>query len=43
MAVSDQVINEKYAIYNGDCVQVMRALPSGVVDFSVFSPPFADL
>lgn len=43
MAVSDQVINETYALYNGDCIEVMRALPSGVVDMSIYSPPFCGL
>ena len=43
MAVIDQTVTEKYALYNGDCVEVMKALPDGRVDFSIFSPPFADL
>lgn len=43
MAIADQVITEKYAIYNGDCVEVMRDLPTGSVHLSVYSPPFAGL
>ena len=43
MAVKDQTITDKYALYNGDCVEVMASLPDNAVDFSVFSPPFADL
>ena len=43
MAVSDQVITDDYAIYNGDCVEVISDLPSGSVDMSVYSPPFAGL
>jgi len=43
MAVRDQVQTEEYAIYNGDCVTVMGTLPDASVDFSIFSPPFADL
>jgi DNA modification methylase len=43
MAVKDQVINENYALYNGDCIEAMRALPSGCVDMSVYSPPFCGL
>lgn len=43
MAVKDQTLTEKYALYNGDCVEAMRALPAGCVDFSVYSPPFAGL
>lgn len=43
MAVKDQTITDRYALYNGDCVEVMASLPDNAVDFSVFSPPFADL
>jgi DNA modification methylase len=43
MAVINQTTSKNYALYNGDCVEVMRDLPDGKVDFSVFSPPFADL
>ena len=43
MAVRDQVIAEHYAIYNGDCVEVMQSLPSGSVDLSIYSPPFGGL
>jgi DNA modification methylase len=43
MAVIDQIIKPRYALYNGDCVTVMRDMPDGKIDFSIFSPPFADL
>ena len=43
MAILNQTIKPKYAIYNGDCIEVMRDLPDESVHFSVFSPPFADL
>lgn len=43
MAILNQVIKSKYAIYNGDCIQVMKDMPDSSVHFSVFSPPFADL
>jgi len=43
MAILNQVITDKYALYNGDCVEVMRGLPDKSIHFSVFSPPFADL
>lgn len=43
MAVRDQKITDRYAIYNGDCVEVMRELPDESVDFSVYSPPFCGL
>lgn len=43
MAVKDQVINEHYALYHGDCMEVMRALPAERIHFSIYSPPFAGL
>lgn len=41
--VLDQVIADRYAIYHGDCVDVLRGLPSDSVHYSIFSPPFASL
>ena len=41
--VSDQVVTDRYAIYNGDCIEVMRDLPDESIDMSVYSPPFAGL
>ena len=43
MAVIDQVVGEKWAAYNGDCMDVIRALPAGKIHLSVYSPPFAGL
>lgn len=43
MAVADQVITDRYAIYQGDCLEVMPALNAGSVHLSVYSPPFAGL
>lgn len=43
MAVMDQKITEKYAAYNGDCIEVMATLPAGCVGLSVYSPPFGGL
>jgi len=41
MAVSDQVITDQYAIYNGDCCEVLQSIPSESVHLSIYSPPFA--
>jgi hypothetical protein len=42
-----QVINQAscndWHIYNADCVEVVSALPSESVHYSIFSPPFASL
>lgn len=35
--------NDKFAIYNGDCVDVTKELPDNSVDLSVYSPPFSSL
>lgn len=43
MSVSDQVITDDYAIYNGDCVEVIASLPDVSIDMAVYSPPFAGL
>ena len=43
MNVLDQVIKDKYAIYNGDSVEVTREIPDNSVHYSIFSPPFASL
>lgn len=43
MAVAAQKFTDKYALYNGDCVEVMPTLDTESVDFSVYSPPFSGL
>ena len=40
---TDEVHNDLFHIRRGDCVQLIRDVPSDSVGFSVFSPPFADL
>ena len=41
MNVIEQVITDRYAIYNGDCCEVLAALPDESVHLSIYSPPFA--
>lgn len=43
MNVIDQTIGEGFALYRGDCVDVVRGLPDHSVHYSIFSPPFASL
>jgi DNA modification methylase len=43
MAVNEQEIAKQYAVYNGDCIEVMASLPSEKVHLSVYSPPFGGL
>lgn len=39
----DQVITDRYALYHGDCVEVLKGLPDHSIGYSIFSPPFASL
>ena len=41
--IKDQTITENYAIYNGDCMEVLPTLKDGAFDLSIYSPPFAGL
>ncbi len=43
MAVTDQLITDKFAVYHGDCVEVMAGLPDASVHLSIYSPPFGGL
>lgn len=42
-SVIDQVITDAYALYHGDCIDVMAGLPANSVHLSVYSPPFGGL
>jgi len=39
----EQLTTDSYALYNGDCVEVLQGLPDNSVDYSIFSPPFSSL
>lgn len=41
--VKNQVITDKYAIYNADSCVAMKSIQSESIHYSIFSPPFADL
>lgn len=43
MAIKDQIIKPEYALYNGDCMEVMRDMPAESIHLSVYSPPFGGL
>jgi len=42
-AIKDQEVTKEYAIYNGDCMDVLQSIPDESVDLSIYSPPFAGL
>lgn len=39
----ESVENESYLIKRGDCVELIKDVPSESIGFSIFSPPFAEL
>jgi len=41
--MSDHVLTDNYALYHGDCIDIMADLPDGKVDMSIYSPPFVGL
>lgn len=42
--VKDQLITDQFALYNGDCMEVIpEVMPNESVDLSIYSPPFAGL
>ncbi len=43
MAVKNQISEDRYALFNGDCVEVMKELPEDSIHLTVYSPPFAGL
>ena len=40
---SVEVVDSLYQIKRGDSMQLVKSIPDETIDFSVFSPPFADL
>lgn len=43
MKVNDQLITDRFSLYEGDCMHVMSQLPDKCIDHSIYSPPFAGL
>jgi DNA modification methylase len=41
--VKEQEVKENYAIYNGDCMEVVSTLKTESIDLVIYSPPFAGL
>lgn len=40
MAVNEQLLTDCYAVYLGDCMEVMQAMPDESLHMSLYSPPF---
>jgi hypothetical protein len=43
VAVAEQFLTDRFAVYNGDCIEVMNTFADAKVGFSVYSPPFGGL
>lgn len=43
MKVKEQLHEENYSLYNGDCMEVIPTLGNESIDLCIYSPPFANL
>jgi len=43
MEILNQMVANKYGIYNGDSVEMIKAIPDNSIHYTLFSPPFASL
>ncbi len=41
--VKEQLIKDNYALYNGDCMDVLPIIDDNSIDLVIYSPPFAGL
>lgn len=43
LKVNEQALGDNWTIYNGDCCDVLKGIPSESVHFCIHSPPFSSL
>lgn len=43
MAVEKQIIEKDYALYLGDCIEIMKDMKNDSIGMSIYSPPFGGL
>lgn len=41
--IRDQLVTDRFAIYNADCFDVLASLPDNSIHASIYSPPFSGL
>lgn len=41
--VINQTVENRYAAYHGDCVEITRNIPDNSIHYTIFSPPFSSL
>lgn len=39
----EQVVTDRYALYHGDAIDILKGMPDHSVGYSIFSPPFQSL
>lgn len=39
----ENIITNNYALYNGDCIDVLKGFPENKIDMFIYSPPFASM
>ena len=39
----EETVTDNWAMYRGDCVEVLKGIPDQSIGYSIFSPPFASL
>jgi DNA modification methylase len=39
----EETVTDNWAVYRGDCVEVLKGIPDESIGYSIFSPPFASL
>jgi len=43
MSVKNQLVTDRFAVYNSDCMTLIPTLDKNSIDLSIYSPPFAGL
>jgi len=43
MKILDQIVTDRYSVYNGDNCEVIKGIPDNSIHYTIFSPPFSSL
>lgn len=43
MKVLNQHTNDNWALYHGDCIEIIKGIPAETIHYTIFSPPFSSL
>jgi hypothetical protein len=39
----EECVSDRFALYRGDCVEIIREIPDSSIHYSAYSPPFRSL